>query len=132
MLESEYERTGDGYHAVIWVSKRRERMKDETRGITNEIQQGSKAVRNVKEKDLDHLKDYVKSVGFSGQSFLKLREDSAEEDGDDSPLDEDPEILAQEVAEEVSKKRRIDLGTAITDLYAKERTALDCFFTQTK
>ena len=45
LLESEYERTGDGYHAVIWVPKRRESMKDETRGITNEIQQGSKAVK---------------------------------------------------------------------------------------
>ena len=103
MLESEYERTGDGYHAVIWVPKRRERMKDETRGITNEIQQGSKAVKNVKDKDLDHLKDYVKSAGSSGQSFLKLREGGAEEDVDDSSLDEDQEILAQEVAEEVSK-----------------------------
>ena len=45
MLESEYERTGDGYHAVILVPRHRERMKDETRGITNEIQQGSKAVK---------------------------------------------------------------------------------------
>ena len=79
----------------------------------------------MKDKDLDHLKDYVKSAGSSGQSFLKLREGGAEEDGDDSPLDEDPEMLAQEVAEEVSKKRRIGLGTAITDLYAKARIALD-------
>ena len=86
----------------------------------------------MKDNDLDHLKDYAKSAGSSGQSFLKLREGDAEEDVDDSGMDEDPEMLAQEMAEEVSKKRRIDFGFAITELYAKERIALDGLFTQTK
>ena len=46
MLNSEYERTGDGDHVVLWIPKRRERMKDETRAISNEIEQASKHVKN--------------------------------------------------------------------------------------
>lgn len=45
LLESEYERNGDGYHATIWIPLRRQRMRDETRAITNEVEQGSKAVK---------------------------------------------------------------------------------------
>ena len=46
MLDSDCERTGYGFHAVIWVPRRHECMKDESRAITNEIEQGGKAVKN--------------------------------------------------------------------------------------
>ena len=78
----------------------------------------------MKDKDLDHLKDYVKSAGSSGQSFLKLREGGAEEDVDDSPLDEDPEILAQEVAEKVSNK--VGLTLALQSRICTQKRELLC------
>ena len=46
LLDSEYERIGDGFHAVIWIPKRRECMKDEIRAISNEIERASKQVKN--------------------------------------------------------------------------------------
>ena len=86
----------------------------------------------MKDKDLDHLKDYVKRSASSRQTFLKLGDGGGEEADDVSGMDEDPEMLAQEEAEEVSKKRRVDLGTAITDLYAKEVTVLSGLLASTK
>ena len=111
MLDSEYERSGDGYHATIWIPKRRERMRDETRAITNEVTQGGKAVKNVKDKDLNLLKDFVKTSSGSGRmSFLKVADGGGAEDAEDSEMDEDPAILAQEEAEEITKKRGLTLA----------------------
>ena len=75
LLDSDYERTGDGFHASIWVPKRRERMADETRAIDNEIEQASKAVKNLKNNDLEALKDFVESSGSHPKfnPFVRLK-----------------------------------------------------------
>ena len=66
MLQSDLEREGDGYDAVIWIPEKRKRMRDVTTSVSHAFEEGSKVTKNLADKEKQHLKDFIKK---GNQSF---------------------------------------------------------------
>ena len=132
LLDSDANRTGDGYNAVIWIPKRRVRNRDTTHSITNAVEQGSKATRNLKAKDLKDLKGFVGRAGSSNDVFLRKAMGKASESSSESSSGEGEGSGDDDDAEKhdvpgsgKKKKTAVDLGSAVNDLYnAQEKVAV--------
>ena len=68
LLDGPHEREGSGLLAKIWIPKRRMRIRDRKTFEQNQIDHSSKAVKNMKGKDVKDLISFVKKCGAEGAS----------------------------------------------------------------
>lgn len=124
LLDSDLDREGEGFEATIWVPNRRKRIRDEVEKVSTSFTEGSKQLKNLKDKDKQDLKNFVHNstdVSFRNNFFSK--DDAAHrkvdsDDGEDEvDLDDDP-------GDQAKKRKRVDLATACPDLYNKEQESL--------
>ena len=75
LLDGPHEREGSGLLAKIWIPNRRMRIRDRKTFERNQIDHSSKALKNMKGKDVKDLTSFVKMCGAEGgqqQRFLAL------------------------------------------------------------
>lgn len=113
----------------MWIPIRRQNLMDHTTEVSNQLEQGSKTVTNMKDKDLKDLSNFCQTSSSSAKNEKFLRkalgkasdsEESAADSADDGEASEDDKVAKEAPA----KKKRIDLGTAVSDAYAKECSQL--------
>eukprot|EP00972_Heterocapsa_arctica_P039017 5746659-Heterocapsa_arctica.AAC.1 len=128
-----FERTGDGQRVVIWIPLRKKRMRDLTHAATNEVEESSKQLKNLKDKDKKDLKGFCNRSASSAMNDTFLRKamgkGSDTEEEKDS-VEEDSASEAGSNNDESEKKKRkekgkqVDLGTALSDAHASHTSAL--------